>query len=224
VFGRSLAPRVAARVGTGLTADCTGLDIGADGLLQQTRPAFGGNLMATIITAARRPQMATVRPGVFSAAPRAAGRQGEVVRVQQPTGLVLPQVLKTAPGAPGESIAAARVIVSAGRGIGNQKNLELVRRLAERLGGSMGVTRPLVDMGWAPYPCQIGQTGLAVAPDLLVCCGVSGAIQHLAGMGGAKVVVAINSDPQAPIFGAAHYKVVGDAVEILKQLLAQNKS
>ncbi|MEW9121906.1 MAG: electron transfer flavoprotein subunit alpha [Thermotaleaceae bacterium] len=220
-FGRSIAPRIAARVGTGLTADCTVLEIDEEtGLLHQTRPAFGGNLMATIVCPNHRPQMATVRPGVMSVQSPAVSHQGEIIEVsleekKDASIEILQEILSQKAATIGE----AKIIVSAGRGIGSQKNLVLVNRLAELLGGHVGVTRPLVDIGWSQYRQQIGQTGSTVAPELLITCGISGAIQHLAGIGGAKTIIAINSDPDAPIFSMAHYKVVGDCVEIVKKLI-----
>lgn len=222
-FGRSIAPRVAARVRTGLTADCTLLEIDSEtGLLQQTRPAFGGNLMATIVCPNHRPQMATVRPGVMSALESNDSRKGKVIPVSMPKQEIenielLEQILTPEI----DTIADAQIIVSAGRGIGSQKNLALVHQLAELLGGTVGVTRPLVDIGWSEYKYQIGQTGSTVAPKLLITCGISGAIQHLAGISGAETIIAINSDPDAPIFSVAHYKVVGDCVEILKKLISE---
>jgi electron transfer flavoprotein alpha subunit len=221
-FGRSVAPRVAARVRTGLTADCTRLDIDpGTGLLLQTRPAFGGNLMATIVTDRHRPQMATVRPGVLPAPPADRARRGSIIPVAPPpaTGRVVELARVIQQKEPG--IADADVIVSAGRGIGSQKNLSLVRDLAEMLGGQYGVSRPLVDMGWADSRHQIGQTGQAVAPKLLIACGISGAIQHLAGLGGARTIVAINTDPEAPIFTVADYRIVGDCVAILQRLIRE---
>ncbi|MGM9638573.1 MAG: FAD-binding protein [Butyricicoccaceae bacterium] len=219
-FGRSLAPRVAARLGCGLTADCTVLDIDPEtGLLLQTRPAFGGNLMATITCPSRRPQMATVRPGIFQAPESPLHETGEIEHLREipapgPVALLEKTLVEA-----GESIRDARVIVSAGRGIGAQKNMALVKKLAELLGASYGVSRPLVDMGWADYSHQIGQTGCSVAPNLLLCFGISGAIQHLAGIGGAKTIIAVNTDPDAPIFGAATYKIVDDAAAVLKALI-----
>jgi electron transfer flavoprotein alpha subunit len=225
-FGRSLAPRVAARVQTGLTADCTELDIDPDtGLLLQTRPAFGGNLMATIHTQIFRPQMATVRPGVLPAPTPDLTRTGEIVPVAPPEGLfdavVLLEEVLTPPAA---SIADAEIIVAAGRGIDGHKNMALVEELAELLGGAVGCSRAVVDIGWAEYRHQIGQTGLAVSPKLLIACGISGSIQFLAGIGGAQKVVAINTDPEAPIFGVADYKIVGDCVEVLSALIARIKA
>lgn len=221
-FGRSVAPRVAARVKTGLTADCTRLDIDPEtGLLLQTRPAFGGNLMATIVTDRHKPQMATVRPGVLPVLPSDRSRRGTICTVAPPpvTGRVVELARMMRHNEPG--IADADIIVSAGRGIGSQKNLSLVRDLAAMLGGVYGVSRPLVDMGWADSRHQIGQTGQAVAPRLLIACGISGAIQHLAGLGGAQTIVAINTDPDAPIFTIADYRIVGDCVAILQRLIRE---
>lgn len=222
-FGRSIAPRVAARVSTGLTADCTILGIDPEsGLLHQTRPAFGGNLMATIICPNHRPQMATVRPGIMQFEKPEASHQGEVIRIPlqaQTTNRI--ELLEQVIMAHANTIADAEIIISAGRGVGSQKNMELVKRLAELTGGAVGVSRPLVDIGWSEYKHQIGQTGSTVAPKLLITFGISGAIQHLAGISGAQTIIAVNSDPEAPIFSVAHYKVVGDCVEIMKKLIAQ---
>ncbi len=217
-FGRSLAPKLAARLKTGLTADCTILEI-EDQLLQQTRPAFGGNLMATIVCPNHRPQMATVRPGVMPAKEPNYQLKGQLIEFSFPENLNSKlQVLQDLPII-SESIADAKVIIAAGRGIGNQKNMKLITDLAELLGGTIGCSRPLVDMGWCEYKYQIGQTGCSVAPKLLITCGISGAIQHLAGIGNAEKIIAINSDPQAPIFNVADYKLVGDCAEIIKNLI-----
>ena len=219
-FGRAFAPRVAAALGTGLTADCTELSIDAEsGLLLQTRPAFGGNMMATIRTATSRPQMATVRPGVLPLPEpvEVSGRAPIIIEDDGQAGLV--KLLKETAISRGADISQSKIIVSAGRGIGQKKNLKLVQALADKLGGQVGASRPLVDMGYCPYSSQIGQTGYSVAPDLLICCGISGAVQHLAGIGGAKTVIAINSDPKAPIFAVADYKIVGDCVSVLEYLL-----
>lgn len=223
-FGRSVAPAVAAKEKCGLTADCTVLDIDKEsGLLQQTRPAFGGNLMATIVSPNRRPQMATVRPGIFRRPETSETKPGILEKLDFTTDIGPVQLIEKTLGETAESIADAKIIVSAGRGIGSQKNLALVSELAALLGGEYGVTRPLVDMGWSEYRHQIGQTGCSVSPDLLICCGISGAIQHLAGISGAKNIIAINSDPDAPIFSVATYKVVGDCVQILKELIEKFK-
>lgn len=225
-LGRSLAPRVAARMRTGLTADCTMLEIDSKtGLLCQTRPAFGGNLMATIICPDHRPQMATVRPGVMSPGHAEAGHEGTTLPVALPgnsPGLV--KVIRSYVSNGAKSIADAQVIVSAGRGIGSKKNMSLVYELAELLGGEVGVSRALVDIGWGEYRQQIGQTGCSVAPKLLIACGISGAVQHLAGIGGADTVIAINKDPEARIFSASHYAVVGDCTEVLTALIKAVKA
>lgn len=229
-FGRELAPRVAVRLQTGLTADCTALDIDPKtGALLQTRPAFGGNLMATIECPAHRPQMATVRPGVFAApecVTAGAGAGADLAAGIITQALLAPEVaprvivLGIEP-VTGGSIAQAERLVVVGRGIGSKKNLPLMERLAELLHAELGCTRPLVEAGWLDYAHQVGQTGAAVAPKLLVSIGVSGAIQHLAGIGGAETVVAINEDAAAPIFGVVDYAVVGDAVEVVTELIAQ---
>ena len=225
-FGRSLAPRgggpSANRPHRRLHRAGHRLDTG---LLLQTRPAFGGNLMATIHTQIFRPQMATVRPGVLPAPTPDLTRTGEIVPVAPPEGLfdavVLLEEVLTPPAA---SIADAEIIVAAGRGIDGHKNMALVEELAELLGGAVGCSRAVVDIGWAEYRHQIGQTGLAVSPKLLIACGISGSIQFLAGIGGAQKVVAINTDPEAPIFGVADYKIVGDCVEVLSALIARIKA
>ena len=221
LFGRGMAPGTAALLRTGLTADCTGLEIDKEtGLLVQTRPAFGGNLMASIVCAHTRPQMATVRPGVMQARADAA-RAAAVLTVlpaldTPPVGY---EVLETAVAETRESIADAKIILDCGRGIGSKKNLKLVRALAEKLGAAVGCTRPLVDTGMCEYAAQIGQTGTAVAPDLLILLGVSGAVQHLAGIGGAKKIVAVNTVPDAPVFASADVKIVADCMEIVKKML-----
>ena len=221
-FGRSLAPRLAARLGTGLTADCTQLDIdGESRCLRQTRPAFGGNLMATIVCPTHRPQMATVRPGVFPILTAGRRTGAEIVTVEPPVlpppltrELAADQAVQAAAG-----LRGAQVIVSVGRGIGVRKNVKLVERLAELLGAQVGCSRPLVEAGWLSYDHQIGQTGVSVAPKLLITFGISGAIQHLAGIAGAERIIAVNSDPSAPIFAQAHEAVVGDCVEILEEMI-----
>ncbi len=230
VFGRSLAPAVAAKVHTGLTADCTMLEIDREtGLLQQTRPAFGGNLMATIICPDHRPQMATVRPGVFK---KPEGGAPDPLKteflecapdVKPAAGIRILEFVKQLDTG---SIKDADVLFVCGRGIGSKSNVNKVERLVGLIRGKyavaadFGVSRPLVDTGWAEYKHQVGQTGLSVAPKLLVSLGVSGAIQHLAGISGAKTIVAVNTDPEAPIFGIAHYSVVADCAEIVDSMLA----
>lgn len=225
-LGRSLAPRVAARLRTGLTADCTELSIDMDsGLLLQTRPAFGGNLMATIICPKTRPQMATVRPGIMPRAAVDASRIGEVIyEVLPPYIESKAQLLERIKTAKSASVADAETLIVAGRGIGNQKNLELVREAARLIGAEIACSRPLVDMGWCEYRHQVGQTGCTVAPKLLISLGVSGAVQHQAGIMRAEKIIAVNHDPEAPIFDIAHCSVVGDAVEILKELIVELKN
>lgn len=221
-YGRSLAPRIASRLDTGLTADCTQLAIDAETkLLLQTRPAFGGNLMATITCPKHRPQMATVRPGVMRALAPNATRAGQIitpkVEIPETTRTRVLEVCK----AIGENVdlAAAEVVVAAGKGIGNAANLQAIEELAHLLGGVVGATRPVVDAGWISYSHQIGQTGKTVSPKLYLACGISGAVQHTAGMSGAETIVAINKDPDAPIFRMAHYSLVGDVMEIVQALI-----
>ncbi len=221
-FGRELAPGVAARVRTGLTADCTVLAIDpATGLLQQTRPAFGGNLMATIVCPDHRPQMATVRPGVLPAPAPDPARRGTVTQAPLPDlGDPRVRVVETFATSARDTVTDAETLVVVGRGIGSQKNLPLMQRLADLLGGKLACTRPLVEAGWCEYWHQVGQTGCSVAPKLLLSVGVSGAIQHLAGIGGAQTVIAVNTDPDAPIFGVSDYNVVDDGVEVVRELVA----
>lgn len=222
-FGRELAPSIAVRLQTGLTADCTVLEMDEEtGLLHQTRPAFGGNLMATIMCPAHRPQMATVRPGIFCAPQADANRTGRVTDVELDASICSRTcILEHIPADSQASIAEAKRLLVLGRGIGSKKNLPVMRRLAELLGAEIGCTRPLVEAGWLEYRHQVGQTGVSVAPDLLISMGVSGAIQHLAGISGAQTVIAVNEDADAPIFNAAQYAVVGDCVEVAQRLIAR---
>jgi len=221
--GRDLAPRVAARVSAGLTADCTGLEIDEEeGLLVQTRPAFGGNLMATIVCRQARPQMATVRPGVMKALPPDPARNGEVVTVLvhlDERGVLAKIVEIVQQEGDGQvNLQDAQVIVSGGRGLGKPENFALIRELAEVLGGAVGASRAAVDAGWIPAYHQVGQTGRTVQPKLYIACGISGAVQHLAGMGSSDVIIAINKDPSAPIFNIATYGLVGDLFEVVPKL------
>jgi len=226
--GRDLAPRVAARLAAGLTADCTGLEIDpGPRLLVQTRPAFGGNVMATIICPYARPQMATVRPGVFRPDSPDEGRKGEIVPVpvHLSEAAVLTKILEVARlQEHGQtSLQEAQIIVSGGRGLGKPENFRLVRELAEALGGAVGASRAVVDAGWIPAYHQVGQTGKTVQPRLYIACGISGAVQHLAGMQSSEVIIAINKDPQAPIFDVATYGIAGDCLELLPLLTARVK-
>jgi len=226
--GRDLAPRVAARLSAGLTADCTGLDIDEkDRLLVQTRPAFGGNLMATIVCREARPQMATVRPGVMKALDPDPSRTGEVVEI--PVHLdergVLAKIIEIVQQeTDGQvNLQDAEIIVSGGRGLGKPENFALIRELAGALGGAVGASRATVDAGWIPAYHQVGQTGRTVQPKLYIACGISGAVQHLAGMASSDVIIAINKDPSAPIFNIATYGIVGDLFEIVPALTKKLK-
>ena len=217
-IGRSFFPKVASALYTGLTADCTVLDIDAEtGHLHQTRPAFGGNIMATIVTPNHRPQMATVRHKVMKPAPRDDSRTGDIIDIKYTqSGDLRTRVVKTIEEL-GETvnICEADIIVAGGRGLGSAQNFQLVAELAKALGGAVAATRGAVDEGWVPYPHQVGQTGKTVCPKLYIACGISGAIQHVAGMQSSDVIVAINKDPDAPIFSVATYGIVGDVHEVL---------
>jgi len=221
--GRDLAPRIAARIKTGLTADCTGLEIDDDErLLVQTRPAFGGNIMARIITRSHRPQMATVRPRVMRRREPEPGHSAEVVEVPVSfdESSILTKVVEIArdEGSEDVNLQDAEIIVSGGRGLNKPENFALISELADALGGVVGASRPTVDDGWIPAYHQVGQTGSTVQPKLYIACGISGAVQHLAGMSGADCIVAINTDPNAPIFDVAHYGIVGDLFEVVPTL------
>jgi len=221
-FGRSLAPRLAARLGTGLTADCTGLEIDKEtGLLRQTRPAFGGNLMATIVCPERTPQMATVRPKVFPMPASGLNREVRVIRERIDAAERCFEFLERLPSADETEIGAADVLVSVGQGIGGAENIALAEKLARRLGGTLSSSRPLVDSGVMPYARQVGQTGKTVAPKLYLALGISGAIQHMAGVA-AKTIVAVNTDPDAPIFSYAHYAIRCDCGAFLRAMLEKN--
>ncbi|MEA1959668.1 MAG: FAD-binding protein, partial [Chloroflexota bacterium] len=226
-MGRSFIPRVASILYTGLTADCTGLDIDPDTrLLLQTRPTFGGNVMATIICQAKRPQMATVRPHVFKMAASDAGRRGETIRVAFDKEAVTARtrLLNFVEDLTEKvKIDDADIIVSGGRGLGDPKNFTMIEDLARVLNAAVGSSRPPIDDGWIPYSHQVGQTGKTVCPRLYIACGISGAVQHLAGMQTADVIVAINEDPTAPIFEVATYGLVGDLFEIVPMLTERLK-
>jgi len=226
-MGRSFIPRVAAIVYTGLTADCTGLDIDPESkLLLQTRPTFGGNVMATITCQAKRPQMATVRPHVFKRTAPDEQRRGEIIKVDFDKESVTSRTkLLSFVEDLSERVKLdeAEIIVSGGRGLGKPENFQIVAELADALGAALGSSRPPVDDGWIPYSHQVGQTGKTVCPKLYVACGISGAVQHLAGMQTAEVIVAINEDPNAPIFEVATYGIVGDLFEVVPMLTARLK-
>ncbi len=220
-IGRSLIPRVAIQVRAGLTADCTGLAIDDEGLLLQTRPAFGGSVMATIVCPRHRPQMATVRHKVMKAIEPDPARTGKIVLEEISADLLSSQaefvefvrdLTQTV------NIAEADVIVSGGRGVGGPEGFKAIEELAEVLGGAVGASRATVDASWIPYSHQVGQTGKTVQPKLYIACGISGAVQHLAGMQSSKTIVAINKDPDASIFKVATYGIVGDLFEVVPAL------
>lgn len=221
-IGRDLAPRVSARVHTGLTADCTGLEIDEETkLLRMTRPAFGGNIMATILCADFRPQMATVRPGVMKALAEDATRTGEIKEfpvtfTDADMNVKIREVVKAEHKA--VDITEAKRLVSGGRGIGNAEGFAMIKELAEALDGEIASSRACVDAGWIAKDEQVGQTGKTVRPELYVACGISGAIQHVAGMESADYIVAINKDETAPIFEVADLGIVGDLKVIVPKL------
>lgn len=222
-IGRSFIPGVATALNTGLTADCTKLEIREeDGALLQTRPAFGGNIMATIVCESTRPQMATVRPKVMKQLELDSSRQGKIVEIiptkEQMQSRI--QVLESVVAEGGHvNIQEADILVSGGRGLENAKGFELIRELAETMGAKVSASRAVVDAGWIPYPHQVGQTGKTVAPKLYIACGISGAVQHVAGMQSAETIVAINRDENASIFNVADYGIVGDLFEIIPKLI-----
>ena len=226
-IGRDLAPRVAARLNTGLTADCTRLDINVanymdyleanttanlKGLdredkstgLKQTRPAFGGNLMATIVTPNTRPQMATVRPGVMAKREKEEGAKGEIVKAAK-------EIV---------SLTDAKIICSGGRGLGSAEGFKLMQEFAEQVGGVVGASRAAVDAGWIDQSHQVGQTGTTVKPEIYFACGISGAIQHQAGMQTSKIIVAINKDPECPMMQLADYAIEGDLYKVIPEIMA----
>ena len=226
-YGRSLIPRVAAILKTGLTADCTGLEIDPDRrLLLQTRPTFGGNIMATIICQTKRPQMATVRPRVFKKEAPDKRRKGQIIKVNLDSeGITSRTKLLDFIEDITEAVKLeeADIIVSGGRGLGKAENFQLLEELADVLGAALGSSRPPVDDGWIPYSHQVGQTGKTVCPKLYVACGISGAVQHLAGMQTSDNIVAINDDPNAPIFQVATYGIVGDLFQVVPMLIEKLK-
>ncbi len=246
-IGRDLAPRVAARLNTGLTADCTRLDIKVssyidyavknttldvstldpnsdDKGLKQTRPAFGGNLMATIICPKTRPQMSTVRPGVMQKRERAEGATGELITIKPAISksdikIEILDIVKSAKEI--VSLTDAEIICSGGRGLGDPSGFELIKKFADKVGGVVGSSRAAVDAGWIDHSHQVGQTGTTVKPKIYFACGISGAIQHLAGMQTSDIIVAINKDPDAPIFEVADYGIVGDLYKVIPQIVEE---
>jgi electron transfer flavoprotein alpha subunit len=246
-IGRDLAPRVAARLSTGLTADCTRLDVKVssyidyanknttldtstldpnsdDKGLKQTRPAFGGNLMATIVCPRTRPQMATVRPGVMTRRERVPGAEGEIINVSPKLAETdirtkIVEIVKSAKEI--VSLTDADIICSGGRGLGDPSGFNLIRQFAEKVGGVVGSSRAAVDAGWIDHSHQVGQTGTTVKPKIYFACGISGAIQHLAGMQTSDIIVAINKDPDAPIFEVADFGIVGDLYKVIPQIIEE---
>lgn len=246
-IGRDLAPRVAARMNTGLTADCTRLDVRVSSYIEyaknnttldtstldpndpstgikQTRPAFGGNLMATIICPRTRPQMSTVRPGVMQKREKIEGATGEIVNVKPEIAesdirTKIVEIVKSAKEL--VSLTDADIICSGGRGLGDPSGFELIKEFADKVGGVVGSSRAAVDAGWIDHSHQVGQTGTTVKPKIYFACGISGAIQHLAGMQTSDIIVAINKDPDAPIFEVADYGIVGDLYKVIPEIIAE---
>lgn len=224
-IGRDIGPRIAARLGTGLTADCTKLEIDKeDGKILQTRPAFGGNLMATIVCPKNRPQMSTVRPGVMEKAVRQEAVSGVMETFipdlsENEIRAKLVEIIKKEKKQ--VNLTDARIIVSGGRGLKSAEGFRLIKELADALGAEVGSSRACVEAGWIDASHQVGQTGTTVRPDIYIACGISGAIQHLAGMNESKYIVAINKDPEAPIFGICDYGIVGDLNDVIPAMIAK---
>ncbi len=227
-LGRAFIPRVAAMLKTGLTADCTSLDIDLEKrLLLQTRPAFGGNVMATIVCEQKRPQMATVRPRVFKKGNGSPDRKGQIIKVDFNKAAVTSKtkILQFVEDLTKKvKIEVADIIVSGGRGLGKPENFKLIEELAQAMGAAVGSSRPPVDDGWIPYSHQVGQTGKTVRPKLYIACGISGSVQHMAGMGTSECIVAINNDPNAPIFEVATFGIVGDLFKVVPMLTEKIKA
>jgi len=220
-LGRDLAPRIAASLEVGLTADCTGLSI-KDGLLLQTRPAFGGNIMADIISPNTRPQMATVRPNVMKISSPESSRKAEIISIPveidpKANRIKIVEIVKTVMTGT-KSLDEADIIISGGRGLGSSENFKILEDLADTINGVVGASRAAVDAGWRPRSDQVGQSGKTVSPKLYIACGISGKIQHQVGMKGSDTIIAINTDPEAPIFDVADCGVVGDLFEIIPAL------
>ena len=246
-IGRDFAPRIAARCNTGLTADCTRLDVRVSSYIEyakknttldtstldpndpstgikQTRPAFGGNLMATIICPRTRPQMSTVRPGVMQKREKVEGAKGEIVEFKPEITaadihITIKDVVKSAKEM--VSLTDADIICSGGRGLGDPSGFELIKKFADKVGGVVGSSRAAVDAGWIDHSHQVGQTGTTVKPKIYFACGISGAIQHLAGMQTSDIIVAINKDADAPIFEVADYGIVGDLYKVIPEIIAE---
>jgi electron transfer flavoprotein alpha subunit len=235
-IGRDLGPRVSSCLHSGLTADCTSLEIGShkdpktqkeyENLLYQIRPAFGGNIVATIVNPDCRPQMATVREGVMKPLERQVGRTGEIVRHgAKLEGVEIPvEVLEIVRKVSSVNLKGSRIIVAGGAGVGSKENFKLLHELAAVLGGAVGASRAAVDLGYVEHERQIGQTGVTVRPALFISCGISGAVQHLAGMQDSAKIIAINTDKDAPIFKVAHYGIVGDLNVVIPKMIKAIKA
>jgi electron transfer flavoprotein alpha subunit len=221
--GRDMAPRISARIKTGLTADCTSIDIDEEtGNVAWTRPTFGGNLMAVIMCPDSRPQMGTVRPGVFRKGAYDKLRTGEILREEfhvSPDEIRTKLIERVQEAASAVDLEGAEIIVAGGRGVGSADNFRQIFELADVLGAEVGCSRAVVDAGWLPHIHQVGQSGKTVSPKLYIAVGISGAIQHLAGIAGADKVLAVNKDPEAPIFGAADYGIVGNLNDVVPALI-----
>jgi len=220
--GRDLAPRVAARLGTGLASNCTRVDLSEDGLLVMTRPVYGGQASCNVVCPKARPQMATIQPGAVPAKRPDPSRQAQVLAVDvslssQSLRLRLEKVIKIPPS--DLDVTEAEVIVAGGRGVGSEEGFRLVEQLAHLMGAAVAASRPAVDAGWAPYERQVGLSGKTVAPRLYIACGISGVNHHVVGMKDSRAVVAIDRDPQAPIFQIADVKIVGDLHQVLPSLV-----
>lgn len=231
--GRDLAPRIASHMRTGLTADCTDLQIGEykfgkkiwKEILLQIRPAFGGNVIATIVTPETRPQMATVREGVFKRPVADSSRKGQVIQVNPAItdqDLII-KIVERIKATKKVDLKSAKIIVSGGMGVGSKENFEIIHELAGVLGGQVGASRAAVDAGFIGREHQVGQTGTTVRPNLYIACGISGAIQHRAGIQESSRIVALNNDPQAPIFSIAQYGIIGDLHEIIPKMIKAYK-
>jgi len=232
-IGRDLAPRIASHMQTGLTADCTDLQIGEynfgkrvwNEILLQIRPAFGGNVVATIVTPETRPQMATVREGVFKRSSADSSRKGQVVQLN-PTLTeedVIFKIIERVKAEKKVNLKSARIIVAGGMGVGSKDNFELIHELARTLGGEVGATRAAIDAGFIGREHQVGQTGVTVRPTLYLACGISGALQHRAGMQESSRITAINTDSDAPILAIAHYGIIGDLHKVIPKMIKAYK-
>ncbi|MFH1090968.1 MAG: electron transfer flavoprotein subunit alpha/FixB family protein [Pseudomonadota bacterium] len=227
-LGRDLAPRLSFRLKAGCTADCTGLDIDQENrLFVSTRPAFGGNVLATILCPNHRPQMSTVRPGVMPLPVKDAGRKGEIIHLKvngNEEDLKVKIIETVAAAGEGLAIEEAKRVVCVGMGGADQETFDMIRELADLLEAEVAGTRLAVEAGWLTHDSQVGQTGKTIRPDLYVACGISGAVQHTAGMAGSKLIVAINKDPKAEIFNYADYGIVGDLRQVLPALIEELKA